>query len=53
MTMNQAAALRGKWNQPPDRTPCEHSNLKLEWNERGYSMGLPAFSAVNRLPRGT
>jgi hypothetical protein len=39
MTMNQAAVLRVKWNQQPDRTPCEHSNLELEWNERGDSMG--------------
>jgi hypothetical protein len=39
MTMNQAAALRGKWKQQPDRTPCEHSNLELKWDERGYSTG--------------
>ncbi len=39
MTMNQAAALRGKWNQQRDRIPCEHSNLELVWNERGYSTG--------------
>jgi len=55
MTMNQAAALRGKWKQQPDRTPCDHSNLELEWNERGYSMGHYAciLCGESVAPRGS
>lgn len=39
MTMNQAATLQMNWKRRTDRTPCEHSNLELEWNERGHSTG--------------
>lgn len=39
MTMNQAVALRIKWTQRADRSPCAHLNLELEWNECGHSMG--------------
>jgi hypothetical protein len=37
MTLTQAAALRVKWKQRADRTPCEHLNLELEWNDIGNS----------------
>lgn len=39
MTTSQAAALRVKWKQRMDRTPCEHLNLELEWNDLGHSKG--------------
>ena len=40
MTINQAAALRVRWNQRADlSSDCEHLNLELEWNDFGYSTG--------------
>jgi hypothetical protein len=39
MTTNQAATLQMNWKRRADRTPCEHSNLELEWNEREHSTG--------------
>jgi len=38
MTMNQAAALRVRWNQRADlSSDCEHLNLELEWDALGNS----------------
>jgi hypothetical protein len=39
MTIIQAAALRVKWNQRTDHTPCEHLNLELQWDALGHSEG--------------
>ena len=39
MTMEQAAALRVKWKQRSDRSPCEHLNLELEWDHLGHTTG--------------
>ena len=39
MTKAEAEAVRVKWKQRPDRTPCEHLNLELEWNDLGHSTG--------------
>ena len=39
MTMIQAAALRMKWKQRTDQSPCEHVNLELQWNFLGHSEG--------------
>jgi hypothetical protein len=39
MTIEQAAALRVKWKQRVERSPCEHLNLELEWNDLGHSTG--------------
>ena len=39
MTLKQAAALRVKWKQRTDRTPCEHLNLEMEWDDLGHSTG--------------
>jgi hypothetical protein len=40
MTMNQAAALRVRWNQRADLfSDCEHLNLELEWDALGHSTG--------------
>ena len=40
MTMNQAAALRVRWNQRVDPSlDCEHSILDLEWDDLGHSTG--------------
>ena len=39
MTMIEAAALRVKWQQRTDRSPCEHLNLELEWDDLGHSTG--------------
>jgi len=44
MTTNQVATLQMTWKQRVDQAPCEHSNLELEWNERGHSMGHYACS---------
>ncbi|HYR60746.1 MAG TPA: hypothetical protein VEM37_05255 [Nitrospiraceae bacterium] len=38
MTMNQAAALRVRWNQRADLfSDYEHLNLELEWGALGHS----------------
>ena len=42
MTINQAATLQMNWKRRADRALCEHSNLELEWNERGHSTGHDA-----------
>ena len=39
MTMNQAAALRVKWKQQADRSPCGHLSLELEWDGQVDSTG--------------
>ncbi len=39
MTMSQAAELRTKWMERENSPPCEHLNLKLEWNDNGYLTG--------------
>jgi len=44
MTTNQVAMLQMNWRRRTDRAPCEHSNLELEWNERGHSTGRYACS---------
>jgi len=37
--MEQAEALRVKWKQRTDRSPCEHLNLELEWDHLGHTTG--------------
>lgn len=44
MTTNQVAILHMNWRRGGNRTPCEHSNLELVWNERGHSTGHYACS---------
>jgi hypothetical protein len=44
MTTNQMATLQMTWKRRVDQAPCEHSNLELEWNERGHSTGHYACS---------
>jgi hypothetical protein len=44
MTTNQMATLQMNWRRRADRAPCEHSNLELEWNERGHATGHYACS---------
>ena len=44
MTTNQVAILRMNWRRGTDLAACEHSNLELEWNERGHSTGHYACS---------
>jgi len=39
MTMEQAAALRVKWKERPDRSPCGHLNLESEWDHLGHTTG--------------
>jgi hypothetical protein len=40
MTINQAAALRVRWNQRVDpSSDCAHLNLDLEWDDLGHSTG--------------
>jgi len=40
MTMNQAAALRVRWNQRVyPSSDCAHLNLDLEWDDLGHSTG--------------
>jgi hypothetical protein len=39
MTIIQAAAIRIKWKQRTDRSPCEHMNLELQWDILGHSEG--------------
>ena len=39
MTMNRAAALRVKWKQQADRSPCGHLSLELKWDGQGDSTG--------------
>lgn len=39
MTMERAAALRVKWKQRADRSPCEHLNRELEWDHLGHTTG--------------
>ena len=39
MTRAEVEAVRVKWKQRPDRTPCVHLNLELEWNDLGHSTG--------------
>jgi len=44
MTTIQVASLQMNWRLRVDQPPCEHSNLELEWNERGHSTGHYACS---------
>jgi hypothetical protein len=39
MTESQAKALREQWKQHVHPVPCEHANLELEKNEKGYLTG--------------
>ena len=39
MTIEQAAAIRVKWKQRVEHSPCEHLNLELERNDLGHSTG--------------
>jgi hypothetical protein len=40
MTMLQKAALRVKWNQRAEPSPCEHRSLEVEWNDLGHPTGV-------------
>ena len=39
MTIERAAALRVKWKQRADRSPCEHLNRELQGDHLGHTTG--------------